>query len=76
MTKNYQPDWNDRDILVSILKMAAALLVLVVGIALLPGGLPYEAVRENGPIEIISVVLSFLFILLIVYFWITSAFIR
>jgi hypothetical protein len=56
--------------------MAAALLVLVVGIALLPGGLPYEAVRENGPIEIISVVLSFLFILLIVYFWITSAFIR
>ncbi|MFN2355854.1 MAG: hypothetical protein ABR512_15205 [Desulfopila sp.] len=48
--------------------MAAALLVLVVGIALLPGSLPYEAVRENGPIEIISAVLYFLFILLIVYF--------
>ncbi|MBM9604851.1 hypothetical protein [Desulfopila inferna] len=58
----------DRDILVSTLKMAAALLVLVVGIALLPGDLPYETVREFGPVETISVGLYFLFILFIVYF--------
>jgi len=48
--------------------MAAALLVLVVGIALLPGDLPYLTVKEFGPIETISVGLYFLFILFIVYF--------
>ncbi len=48
--------------------MAAAVLVLVVVIALLPGDLPYKAVREFGPIETISVGLYFLFILFIVYF--------
>ncbi len=43
-------------------------LLLVVAIILLPGKLPYEIVRENGPVEALSAVGYLLFCLFIFYF--------
>ncbi len=54
--------------LVSILKIATVYLLLVVGLSLLPGKIPGEMVRENGPVETLSAAGYFLFCIFIFYF--------
>jgi len=50
------------------LTIAAAYVLLVVGISLLPGRLPYEMVREHGPIETLSAAGYFYFCLFLFHF--------
>lgn len=52
----------------SLMIFTAAYVVLVAAIIMLPGKIPYEMVRENGPVETFSVGGYFLFCLFIVYF--------
>lgn len=51
-----------------LLKIAVCYILLVIAITLLPGKIPYETVRESGPIETLSAGGYFLFCLFIFYF--------
>lgn len=52
----------------SFVKIAAAYILLVIGIYLLPDHISQEMVRENGPVEILSAAGYFLFCIFLFYF--------
>ena len=55
------------------LKIVAAYVLLVVTISLLPGNIPYETVKEGGPIETLSAGGYFLFCIFLFHFnWIEA----
>lgn len=58
----------DRSNGICLLTIAAVYLLLVVGITLLPGKLPYDMVREHGPIETLSAAGYFYFCLFLFHF--------
>lgn len=58
----------DRSNGICLLRIVAVYVLLVVGISLLPGRLPYEMVREHGPIETLSAAGYFYFCLFLFHF--------
>lgn len=59
---------NNEGNLIPTVKIFSAYLLLLIVITLLPGSIPVEIIRENGPIETLSAYGYFLFCIFIFYF--------